>query len=843
LRKGEREMIIAMGSDCEVATFLFRQQKPNQMKVGDASLDRPWSKYSTGSSAFLKRQPEAAPEQPKKRIKTEEDNKPSATATAAPVDRNSKEFKQFLAAAKPKSAIKLWADDETGAESGGGQKNKKNSRETKEEKKTTTKKTTVEGVGKVKVIESEVVVRKAGVAAQRTHMIFESDDENSDDEYQDLIPRGQKEEEEEEEDMEDMEESEEEKGETAEEKVEREEQERREAEKKRKEEAEEEEQRRKEQVDAGETGRLFVRNLAFSATEEDLRKHFTRYGELEEVHIPIDKSTKRPIGVAFLKFVLPQDAVRALNELDGTIYQGRLLHVLPARPNKSNNPGTQPKNFKEQREQQRKEQSNNSDAWNSLFLRSDTVAEAMAEQFGVDKGDVLDREGGDSMAVRLALGETRIIADTKILFEQEGVDLKVLQGVTQKQQQGGKKSNGGATTRSNTTMLVKNLPYSTTSEELRKLFGRFGGMGRLVLAPSRAIGLIEFLEPNEAKVAFKTLAYTKFKHLPLYLEWAPTAIFSTPPSVSYERVKEETESELEEVEDKPTTAAVAEDENEESAETSTIFVKNLSFDTGEVALREVFKKYSPRSLTIAKKKDLKAKGKEGGGVVRSLGYGFVEFKSKREAVEAMKSLQGTMLDGHAIELKFSQRPTNPTDSKRKSTNNKKPPSNKLLIKNVPFQATPRELRDLFGFVAPSIPSSFFSFYSIYSFVIHHLLYVLQNVWSASKSPCTEEVRWFLSRFCVCGVSYQTRSQERPRGPAKYPSLRPSPCLGFVSFFLYFSQPALHFPHTCEFLCQTTRLKHHHKKCCKTRLGVSMIFSLKTEQKDYLKRKNELASER
>jgi multiple RNA-binding domain-containing protein 1 len=42
--------------------------------------------------------------------------------------------------------------------------------------------------------------------------------------------------------------------------------------------------------------------------------------------------------------------------------------------------------------------------------------------------------------------------------------------------------------------------------------------------------VVEFLEPSEAKTAFTKLAYTKFKHQPLYLEWAPSDTFITPPS-------------------------------------------------------------------------------------------------------------------------------------------------------------------------------------------------------------------------------------------------------------------------------------------------------------------------
>ncbi len=44
------------------------------------------------------------------------------------------------------------------------------------------------------------------------------------------------------------------------------------------------------------------------------------------------------------------------------------------------------------------------------------------------------------------------------------------------------------------------------------------------MPPSRTVALIEYLEPTEARRGFKHLAYTKFHHVPLYLEWAPLSI-------------------------------------------------------------------------------------------------------------------------------------------------------------------------------------------------------------------------------------------------------------------------------------------------------------------------------
>lgn len=56
-----------------------------------------------------------------------------------------------------------------------------------------------------------------------------------------------------------------------------------------------------------------------------------------------------------------------------------------------------------------------------------------------------------------------------------------------------------------------------------------GAVVRLVLPPTKTLALVEFLEAAEARAAFKTLAYRKFHHVPLYVEWAPADIFALPP--------------------------------------------------------------------------------------------------------------------------------------------------------------------------------------------------------------------------------------------------------------------------------------------------------------------------
>eukprot|EP01028_Stygiella_incarcerata_P014149 TRINITY_DN911_c0_g3_i2.p3 TRINITY_DN911_c0_g3~~TRINITY_DN911_c0_g3_i2.p3 ORF type:complete len:290 (-),score=73.04 TRINITY_DN911_c0_g3_i2:2159-3028(-) len=76
--------------------------------------------------------------------------------------------------------------------------------------------------------------------------------------------------------------------------------------------------------------RLFVRNLAFSVTEEDLNKLFSKFGTVEDVHLCVDPVAKTSKGVAFVRFEEARDAEDAQSQLDMSIFKGRLIHILPA---------------------------------------------------------------------------------------------------------------------------------------------------------------------------------------------------------------------------------------------------------------------------------------------------------------------------------------------------------------------------------------------------------------------------------------------------------------------------------------------------------------------------------
>lgn len=75
--------------------------------------------------------------------------------------------------------------------------------------------------------------------------------------------------------------------------------------------------------------------------------------------------------------------------------------------------------FRAERDAQRKGDAGNRATWNTLFMRADTVVEAVAEHYGVKKSELMDRDASD-LGVRMALGETQVIAKTKAALGEAG---------------------------------------------------------------------------------------------------------------------------------------------------------------------------------------------------------------------------------------------------------------------------------------------------------------------------------------------------------------------------------------------------------------------------------------
>lgn len=84
--------------------------------------------------------------------------------------------------------------------------------------------------------------------------------------------------------------------------------------------------------------KLYVGNLSFKTTEDELRSHFGQYGSVTDVYVAMDKMTGRPRGFAFVTMGTDEEAKSAAEKINGTELGGRQLTVNEARP-KEDRPG------------------------------------------------------------------------------------------------------------------------------------------------------------------------------------------------------------------------------------------------------------------------------------------------------------------------------------------------------------------------------------------------------------------------------------------------------------------------------------------------------------------------
>ncbi|KAH0559889.1 hypothetical protein GP486_003592 [Trichoglossum hirsutum] len=426
--------------------------------------------------------------------------------------------------------------------------------------------------------------------------------------------------------------------------------------------------------------RLFVRNLSYGATEDDLRDHFSPFGDLEEVHLAIDPKTGLSKGFAYILYLGPPSAVQAYQALDGKIFQGRLLHILPASPkrgNKLDEYAISQLPLKKQKLLKKKAEAAASlFNWNSLYMNTDAVMSSISDRLGVSKSDLLDPTSADA-AVKQAHAETHIIQETKAYFSNNNIDLNAF-----------RKGDRG-----DTAILVKNFPYGVGVDELRNLFEEYGQIKRLLMPPAGTIAIVEFAQAPQARAAFATLAYRRFKNSVLFLEKAPKGLFIEADTNA--KTTESTSVESQAREPKLSASDLLQASNaEEVVDTTTLFVRNLNFTTTTERLTEAFR---PLDGLLSAKVKTKPDPKKPGQVL-SMGFGFLEFRTKEQAQAAMAAMDGYNLDGHRLLIKASHKLVDAAEERRRADRAKKLAGRrtKIIIKNLPFEATKKDVRSLFS---------------------------------------------------------------------------------------------------------------------------------------------------
>ncbi|KAI1334377.1 hypothetical protein F5Y15DRAFT_409703 [Xylariaceae sp. FL0016] len=420
------------------------------------------------------------------------------------------------------------------------------------------------------------------------------------------------------------------------------------------------------------TSRIFVRNLPYSTTEEDLRAYFDQFGSIEEVHVPSDAS-KQNRGMGFVLFSNPEAAVSAFQSSNHTSFQGRILHVLPASAKRDLDEIELSKMpLKKQNLIRKRNQAASSRfQWNTLFMSQDAVNNSVAGRLGIQKSELLDPTNTDA-AVKQAIAETSTINDTKAFFLAHGINLEAFQ----------------SSVRGDTAILVKNFPYGTQTEELRVLFEEHGQVLRVLLPPTGVSAIVQYAQASDAKRAFSKLAYRRFKESVLFLEKAPKDLFLN----RAEQPKAHPDGEgIKSGQKLSATELRDQDDGPDAVEASSIFCKNLSFETDTAELAAAFSHLEGyRSALVKTKKDPNKPGQ-----LLSMGFGFVSFTNKATALAAVEVMNGHVLRGHKIQVRASHRGQDAASERKKEDMAKKGPAGtRIVIKNLAFQVTRKDLRSL-----------------------------------------------------------------------------------------------------------------------------------------------------
>ncbi len=84
--------------------------------------------------------------------------------------------------------------------------------------------------------------------------------------------------------------------------------------------------------------KLYVGNLSFQTTEQDLNKLFAQHGSVTETNLIMDRETNRPRGFGFVTMSSAEEGQRAIDALHGQNHDGRDLTVNEAKPMESRGP-------------------------------------------------------------------------------------------------------------------------------------------------------------------------------------------------------------------------------------------------------------------------------------------------------------------------------------------------------------------------------------------------------------------------------------------------------------------------------------------------------------------------
>ncbi|KAJ3658933.1 hypothetical protein Zmor_010646 [Zophobas morio] len=200
--------------------------------------------------------------------------------------------------------------------------------------------------------------------------------------------------------------------------------------------------------------RLIVRNLPFEANEETLRKHFEKFGELEDVKI-LKKEDGKLVGCGFIQYKLVQKAAKARHHLNGKPFMGRTINVDFAL-SREKFENAQKVKIKQENKVKIKEELVYADEIQEAVIEIKSKSEDIKGDKGEEDTEISDEEG-----------------------ESEDKDIEESDEEEEEEESSDEPSVKKPKFESNDvvegrTVFIKNVPFSATNDDLKECMKQFG---------------------------------------------------------------------------------------------------------------------------------------------------------------------------------------------------------------------------------------------------------------------------------------------------------------------------------------------------------------------------------
>ena len=106
------------------------------------------------------------------------------------------------------------------------------------------------------------------------------------------------------------------------------------------------------------------------------------------------------------------------------------------------------------------------------------------------------------------------------------------------------------------------------------------------MPPSRTVALVDFVEPSDARKAFQSLAYRRYKHTPLFLEWAPLGLVDGKRQQQLRDAKKRKLGDRNGASTSASGSGSSGGEDKESSDSNTLFLRNLDFSCSEADVQQ-----------------------------------------------------------------------------------------------------------------------------------------------------------------------------------------------------------------------------------------------------------------